>query len=99
MWFDTVVKVDARRRSVAAAFHSPGVYVTEANFIPRPNAADEDDGLLLSVLYNSTADTSLVAILDGRTMALVEAFALGTVIPYHSHGVVCQPGGRCFTNP
>ena len=99
MWFDTIVKVDSRGRRVAATFHVPGVYVTEANFIPRPGAADEDDGLLLSVLYNSTADTSLVALLDGKTMGLVEAFALGTVIPYHSHGVACQPAGRCFTNP
>lgn len=99
MWFDTVAKIDGQGRRVVAAFHIPGVYVMEANFIPRPGATEEDDGLLFSVFYNSTADVSFTAFIDPKTMELVATVDMGTVIPYHSHGAMCLPSGKCHSNP
>ena len=40
--------------------------MTEADFIPRPGATDEEDGLLVSILFNATADTSSLAVFDPR---------------------------------
>ena len=97
--------MDASARAVAAVFHEPGLYVTEANFLVKPGAephspvSQEDDGLLFTILYNSSSDTSLAALLEPQTMKLVEAFDMGGVIPYHSHGVICQTSGKCFSNP
>ena len=107
-WFDTLVKVDRSNATggvVAASWSSPGVYLTEADFVPRPRSSDdaadaEDDGLLLTVLYNATADNSLFGVFDARTMAPLGLYPLGQlVVPFHAHGIVCLPGEACFTNP
>jgi len=99
MWFDTVAKIDGKERRVVATYREPGVYVMEVNFIPRPGATKEDDGLLFSIFYNATADSSFIAMIDPANMQLVQKVEMGTVIPYHSHGVLCLPGGKCFANP
>jgi len=104
-WFDQIVKVDVSRGggAVAASWARPGVYVTEADFVPRTGstaAAAEDDGVLLSVLYNSTTDSSSLGVFDARSLALVDQFGLGGVVPFHAHGIVCPAWhGGCFTNP
>lgn len=102
MWFDTVAKIDQKERRVVEVYHEAGVYVMETNFIPRPGATEEEDGLLFSIFYNSTADSSFMAMLDPKTMRIVEKVEMGMVIPYHSHGVLCLPGAsdrKCFSNP
>ena len=107
-WFDTLVKVDRANATggvVAASWSSPGVYLTEADFVPRPRSSDgtanaEDDGLLLTVLYNATADNSFFGVFDARTVAPLGLYPLGQlVVPFHAHGIVCLPGEACFTNP
>jgi hypothetical protein len=50
-WFDRLVKVSSVERLVSAEWSSPGVYLTEADFIPRPKGTAEDDGVLVSILY------------------------------------------------
>ena len=60
-WFDRAIKMDAKAGRVVRSWSSPGVYLTEFDFLPRTNstaAADEDDGVLLTVLYNATSDSS-----------------------------------------
>ena len=77
--FDTLIKVDRSNETsvIVARWSSAGVYLTEADFLPRTTstspsaslAASEDDGLLLSVLYNSTSDQSLFAVFDAKVRA------------------------------
>ena len=46
---------------------SPGVYVTEFEFVPRSASRarqDEDDGALVSILYNATRDASFFGAAD-----------------------------------
>jgi hypothetical protein len=40
--------------------------LTEAGFIPRPGGRQEDDGVLLSILYNGTADASVLGFFKAR---------------------------------
>lgn len=100
-WFDTLFKADAQNRNVVRSWHEPGVFVTEGDFVP--TGQDEDDGLLLSVIFNSTSDESSLAVFDARNLALLQTFPFGhgVVIPFHAHGIVCTPGNnnRCFSNP
>ena len=98
-WFNTVIKGDAQERKVVAVWKEPGVYTTEANFIPRPGGTAEDDGVLFSVMYDSNIDDSILVLLDARNLTLIGKSPLGMVIPYHSHGVLCNAKGRCFANP
>ena len=80
----------------------PGIYVTEADFVPRTERTDahaEDDGVLLSVLYNATADESSLGVFDAASLDLLDVYPLGGVVPFHAHGIVCPAGRSCFTNP
>ena len=106
-WFDSIVKVNAKEGRVVAQWSSPGIFMTEADFVPRSSstaAKDEDDGVLLTVLYNSTSDTSSVAVFEASSITLLRTYPLGTALPFHAHGIVC-PGNpstakwACFTNP
>ena len=98
LWMDTVLKGDARDREIKAIWHQDGFYTTEANFIPRPGAADEEDGVLFSVLDDSKEDVSVAAVFDPKTLKMIGSANLGLVIPYHSHGALCTPE-RCSSNP
>jgi len=99
MWMNMVIKGDNQERKVVATFHKPGWFTTEANFIPRPGATEEDDGVLFSVMYNSNDDVSVIVLLDPKTLKMITQVPLGLVLPYHSHGVVCTDSKRCFANP
>lgn len=56
---------DHVRRWTAAAHEA----VSEAVFVPRGGAADEDDGWLLALVYDARAEASAVAVLDARRLA------------------------------
>ena len=55
--------------------------------------------MLLSVLYNETADESFMGVFDATGLTLLDVYALGGVVPFHAHGIVCPTSERCFTNP
>ena len=97
-WFDRLVKVSALRRAIVADWASPGVFLTEASFVPHAGAQAEDDGSLVSVAYNATSDASALAVFSARTLHLVSWYPLDQVIPFHAHGVSCR-AEKCFTNP
>jgi len=103
-WFDQLIKVDVESRAVIQRWSAPGVFLTEADFIPSlerqgSGSAPEDEGKLVSVLYNATNDASSLAVFDARTLRLVDQYALDFVVPFHAHGIVCMPGQACYTNP
>jgi len=102
--FDSIVKINAHSGTVQRRWDGyPDLFVTEADFVPRTASTrgqNEDDGVLLSVVYNWTEDKSYYYIFDADTLKLVDSYPLQQVIPYHAHGVVCtNHRQRCFTNP
>ncbi len=55
-FYDSLVKLDVRNGGLERRWTGGAdVYVTEADFVPRPEGGTEDDGVLVSVVYNSTA--------------------------------------------
>jgi torulene dioxygenase len=66
--FDAIAKVDTDTRELlqweGPRGHTPG----EAIFIPRPDAKDEDDGVLLSVVLDGENRTSYLLCLDAKIM-------------------------------
>jgi len=97
-WFDRLIKIHSPTGHIAASWSAPNVYVSEADFVPHSGAVGEDDGLLISVLYNATADTSSLAIFNATSLEPVIEYPLSGVVPFHAHGIVCT-GAKCFSNP
>ena len=65
----------------------PGDQNSEPVFVPRPGAADEDDGWLLACIYRRATDTSDVVILDARDIRRpVATVSLPRRIPAGFHG-------------
>jgi len=60
---------------------------------------DEDDGVLLSILYNATSDSSSVGIFDAKDLQLLLQYPLSFAVPFHAHGISCARGLDCWTNP
>lgn len=61
-------------------------YPSEAWFVPKPNATKEDEGLLLSVILDGKRRTSYLAIIDAKTMEIINSADLPTVAPFSLHG-------------
>lgn len=67
--FDTIVKYDTVTNERTVWHAGAQGHVGEAVFAPDPAGRDEDDGWLLSAIYDSANDRSEVAILDARDIA------------------------------
>ncbi|KAL3952607.1 hypothetical protein ACCO45_012550 [Purpureocillium lilacinum] len=86
-FMDSIVKTDLKTREAvlwsAPQAHSP----CEPIFVPHPGGASEDDGVVLTVVLDGTAQKSYLLCLDAATMQEVgraEAdFAIG--IGFHGH--------------
>lgn len=67
-FMDSLVKTDVDTREAliwsGAKGHSPG----EPIFVPRPGATDEDDGVVLAVVLDGSAQRSYLLCLDAKTM-------------------------------
>ncbi|MCP5128592.1 MAG: carotenoid oxygenase family protein [Pseudomonadales bacterium] len=78
--FNALQKIDHASGRVIAHDFGPGRFTSEACFVAAPNAADEDDGYLVSIVYNADRKKSEVVIVDARE--LQDEIA---VIPLHHH--------------
>jgi len=84
--YDRLVKVDTKTRAVTS-WSEPGFYVGEPVFVARPDAPDEDDGVVLCVALDGTAQHSDLLILDARTMQELARAAVPQPIPFGFHGM------------
>lgn len=82
--FDAVLKVDHDTGEVAS--HVLGDCVGEPVFVPRSKDAAEDDGWLLTVVYQAARHRSGLAVLDARSLDLLATAWLPHHIPYGFHG-------------
>jgi all-trans-8'-apo-beta-carotenal 15,15'-oxygenase len=84
---DRIEKIDLEtgdvKQSTFAWDQCPG----EPTFVPRPGATDEDDGWILTMVYDAASDTSYVAVLDARDPAHTIAKArFDHHVPFPIHG-------------
>jgi all-trans-8'-apo-beta-carotenal 15,15'-oxygenase len=83
-----VVKIDNDSGERWACDLGAGFGVGEPIFVPRPGRAGEDDGWLLSLVYDGAAHRSRLYVIDARD---VEAEPLAVAhlphhVPYGFHG-------------
>lgn len=83
-----ILKIDLESQERQLWSAAPRGYVSEPVFVERPGGESEDDGWLLTVVYNSTHHRSDVVILDARDLnkGAIARLHLKHHIPYGLHG-------------
>jgi all-trans-8'-apo-beta-carotenal 15,15'-oxygenase len=66
--FGAVLKYDLERSAVDVYRPGPRRYAGEGVFVPRPNGGGEDEGWVLTMVYDADADASALEILDARSL-------------------------------
>lgn len=99
-------KVDVVQGKTVLNYTKPGHVFTEALFVPKnktlcthgedtgachPSA--EDEGALLSVVYNAVTDRSQILALDAKDFSTIFVIELPFTVPFHFHGIFCEPMG------
>lgn len=88
----SLVKVDLQTGASTTFSDGERVY-GEPVFVARPGAADEDEGVLLSVGASQWADSSALAVIDARTMQLLASAQVPSAIPLGFHGSFAREAG------
>lgn len=79
------VKLDTCRGFEAGRFYELAHYESEVVFVPRPGAEDEDDGVLVGLVYDGPSQQSYLNILDARSMHQVAKAYLPFFVPVPLH--------------
>jgi all-trans-8'-apo-beta-carotenal 15,15'-oxygenase len=83
-----ILKIDLESGERQLWSAAPRGFISEPIFVPCPDSTLEDDGWVLSVVYDSTHHRSDVVILDGRDLnkGAIATLHLKHHIPYGLHG-------------
>ena len=84
-FYDQLVKIDLATRSTST-WHSPGCYPGEGVFVGRPGRRDEDDGVILSVVLDSTRGGSFLLVRDAGSFAELARAELPHPVLFGYHG-------------
>ncbi len=87
-----VVKIDLENGSAKSFSDSRHVF-GEPIFVARPGGSGEDDGVLVTVGSSKDADTSVLTVLDAKTMDFVASAEVPRAIPLGFHGSFMRKGG------
>ena len=87
--FGTLLQHDLRSGTTAAAKLGPGRQAGEGIFVPAGATAAEDEGWVLSVVYNAPEDRSDLVIIDATDFGgdPVATIALPQRVPFGFHGI------------
>ncbi|KAK7935608.1 torulene oxygenase [Apiospora marii] len=97
--FDGIIKVDCETRDVLIWSAPRGHTPSEAIFVPRPSEengkpAEEDGGVLLSVVLDGVNKTSYLLCLDAKTMTELGRAECDFAVAFTLHGQHVKNGGE-----
>ena len=83
-----IAKVDLESGTVATHDFGPDCYVGEPVFVPTKLGGAEDDGVIVSQIFDAARKRSVIIGLDARDVAARPLFSapLGQAVPYSLHG-------------
>ncbi|KAM6959228.1 LOW QUALITY PROTEIN: beta-carotene oxygenase 2b [Aplochiton taeniatus] len=83
---DTLIKMDLQGKQMKV-WEQPGLYPSEPVFVPSPDAMEEDDGVIMSVVITPNKDKStFLLVLDAKTFQELGRAEVPVNIPYGFHG-------------
>merc|ERR1712172_239081 len=85
-WRNTLVKKDLENSMNDKMWSENSHYPGEMFFVPRPGAVEEDDGILMTVVFDGEQRRSYLLLLDGKTFTEVDRSYLPFRIPFSFHG-------------
>ena len=85
-WRQTLVKKDLEASENDKTWSVNSHYPGELWFIPRPGAQLEDDGVLVTVVFNGERSQSYLLLLDGQTFEEINRSYLPVNVPFSFHG-------------
>ena len=84
-WIERILKVDTFG-GATLSWSEPSCYPGEPVFVARPDAEDEDDGVLLSVVLDAAAGSSFLLVLDAADLSERARARAPHHIPFGFHG-------------
>ncbi|XP_072302420.1 carotenoid-cleaving dioxygenase, mitochondrial-like isoform X2 [Eucyclogobius newberryi] len=83
---DSLIKMDLSSKTLKA-WYQQGFYPSEPVFVPAPDATEEDDGVILSVVLTPTQDKgTFLLVLNAKTFEELGRANVPVNIPYGFHG-------------
>ncbi|XP_062392291.1 carotenoid-cleaving dioxygenase, mitochondrial [Sardina pilchardus] len=83
---DSLLKMDMEGKQLKS-WYQEGLFPSEPVFVPSPEAVDEDDGVILSVVLTPTEDKgTFLLVLDAQTFEELGRAEVPINIPYGFHG-------------
>ena len=92
-FLDSIVKIDTETGTVGR-WHVAGLYPGEPVFVPSPSASGEDDGVLLSIVFDTAKERSFLLVLDAARLAEKARAEAPHAIPFHFHGNYFASAGK-----
>ena len=84
-WIDRIVKADVQERR-STVWAEDGCFAGEPVFVAAPEADDEDEGVLLSVVLDGRKGNSFLLVLDARSLEELARAEVPHHIPFGFHG-------------
>ena len=85
-WRQTLVKKDLQDSTKYKMWSTESHYPGELFFIPDPAGIEEDDGVLITIVFDGEREQSYVLLLDGRTFTEIDRSYLPYNVPFSFHG-------------
>jgi carotenoid cleavage dioxygenase-like enzyme len=85
-FLNQLVKIDTREKS-ARTWYVDGCYPGEPIFVAAPGATREDEGVVLSVVFDGTCGTSFLLILDAASFSELARAEVSQHVPFGFHGM------------
>ena len=85
-WRQTLVKKDLENSMNDKTWSRPSHYPGEVFFIPNPEGEGEDDGVVVTVVFDGKKEQSYILLLDGKTFEEINYSYLPHNVPFTFHG-------------
>jgi carotenoid cleavage dioxygenase-like enzyme len=88
-WIDRIVKGDVVQRTTRV-WRETGAFPGEPVFVAAPEAHDEDQGVLLSVVLDGAKENSFLLVLDAQSLEELARVEVPHHIPFGFHGAFAR---------
>jgi len=90
-WLDGIQKVDMATGAVSnVVTFGAGTFAGAPTFVPRAGSSEEDEGYILTFVYDSLEHKTNVFVLDSATLENLCQLELTSHVPYHFHTDFCE---------